>query len=64
MVDASTIEHCAVGLTTIVGILMIRYSSISSSALFFMVGIDGLLLLPLALTVFLRELIHYYHTFF
>lgn len=58
------IQKCAVTLTTLVGLVMVRKSSPSSSAFFFLVGVDGLLLFPLLISLFLNELILFYHTFF
>jgi hypothetical protein len=63
-VGVGTEYKCAVGLTTITGLAMVRRASTSSSDFFFLIGVDGLLLLPLVITVFLNNLIHFYNTFF
>ena len=59
---SGTEQKCAVGLTTIAGLAMVRISSTSSSDFFFLIGVDGLLLLPLVVTLFLNDLILFYHT--
>lgn len=61
-VDAGTEHKCAVGLTTIAGLAMVRRASTSSSDFFFLIGVDGLLLLPLVITSLLNDLILFYHT--
>ncbi len=64
MIDSGGVERCAVGLTTVIGVALVRETSPTRSDLFFLVGIDGLLIFPLLITSFLHELIHYYHSFF
>lgn len=55
-------QKCSVGLTTIVGLAMVRRTSTSNSDFFFLFGVDGLLLLPLVITAILNDLIFFYHT--
>lgn len=64
MIDSGGVERCAVGLTTLIGVALVRETSPTRSDLFFLVGIDGLLIFPLLITPFLHELIYFYHTFF
>lgn len=64
ILDFSGVERYAVGLTTIIGVAWVRETSPTRSDLFFLVAIDGLLLLPFTVSSLLHIIIHFYHTFF